>query len=89
MLREVKYELLPEHMRDGARLYIEKGIMTGSFLTAVMENNLVEAFAQADHINVDCMYDWAKFLYNEAPRGCWGSKDVVKAWKEKKGFTEL
>jgi hypothetical protein len=79
---KVDYSILPEHMREGTKLYIDRGIMTGSFLTAVMENNLVEAFAQADHINTHAMRNWAQFLYSEAPTPCWGSKKAVSEWKQ-------
>jgi len=72
-------------MQDSAQLYIEHGIMTGGFLTAVMENDLVEAFARADSINTEWMREWAFFLYN-APGECWGSPEKVKAWKVRGGL---
>ena len=78
----LKYELLPEHCRDGMRLYVEHGIMPGSFMTAVLENNLVEAFAHADDINIHRMFDYANFLYNELPGNAWGSSAIVLAWAE-------
>ena len=76
----LKYELLPDHCRDGMRLYVEFGIMPGSFLTAVLENNLVEAFACADEENIHRMFDYASFLYNEMPRNAWGSPKTVQDW---------
>jgi hypothetical protein len=80
----INYEMLPEHCRDGMKLYIEHGIPPGSFLMAVLENNLVEAFGRADDVNINRLYDYASFLYNQAPSGCWGSKEKVSKWMETK-----
>ena len=84
MSGEINYSLIPEHMRGGVRRYLEDGIRPGDFLNAVLENNLVEAAALADNINVHMLLDWAKFLHNELPLQCWGSKEKVEAWIKKK-----
>ena len=75
-----RYVMLPEHMQDSARLYVERGIEPGGFLCAVLENNLTEAFGRADSINRDAMFEWACWLYNDAPGDCWGSPEKVAAW---------
>ena len=72
---------LPEYMKDGVMLYVFQGVRPGSFLTAVLENNLTQSFGQADHNNVACMFDWAKLLYMYLPSQCWGSKEIVANWK--------
>ena len=84
MKGEINYSLIPEYMRDGVRLYLEEGLRPGHFLNAVLENNLVEAAARADRENKHRLLDWATFLYNELPMGCWGSKEKVAAWIKKK-----
>jgi hypothetical protein len=76
----INYEMLPEHMQHGAREYVEHGIPQGDFLMAVLENDLVEAFARADMTNRFCMHKWAEWLYNQCPRMAWGSKAKVDAW---------
>lgn len=76
----IDYSSLPEHMQEGMKLYIENGIEPGSFLMAVLENNLMEAFGRADHINQERIRDYCSFLYNEAPRNCHGSPEIVDAW---------
>jgi len=81
---DVDYSLIPEHMRPGVKRYLENGRRPGSFLTAVLENNLVESFARADNINQSQMLVWVNFLYNEMPMASWGSKEKVKAWVKKK-----
>jgi hypothetical protein len=52
----------------------------GHFLTAVVENNLSEAFCRADSRNTAHMKEWIELLYNYAPRSCWGSKEKVAEW---------
>ena len=76
----IDYSMLPEHMQDGARLYIENRIPPGSFMTAVLENNLVEAAARADSINKHALLDWAQWLYSECPSIAWGSPAAVDRW---------
>ena len=75
-----EYDILPEHCREGMILYIEYGVIPGSFLTAVIENDLVHSFAYADDINIKRLFDYAGFLYNECPSQAWGSKEKVAAW---------
>lgn len=87
----VDYSKLPAHCRAGMQRYIENGTIPGDFLVAIICNNLVDAYGQADDINTERMRDYAVFLYNEAPRGSWGSVQIMKRWNEiggLKGMTE-
>lgn len=45
------YTRLPVHIRGGAKRYIEHGVRPGSFLTAVIRNDLIHAMRYADDIN--------------------------------------
>ena len=76
------YEMLPEHCRAGMKRYIENGVIPGSFLQAVICNDLVGAFSLADSINSERLKDYAHFLYNEIPSPAWRSKEKMKAWAE-------
>ena len=80
--KEIDYGRLPEHMQDGMRLYIEHGIEPGSFLTAVLSNDLMGALSKADDINRHCLLDYGMFLYNNAPSRSFGSRQAVKEWLE-------
>lgn len=77
------YDRLPEHMRDGARLYVEHHIEPGGFLRAVLENDLVLAAGKADSVNAAALRDWAVWLYCDCPSELWGSKTKVNAWLAK------
>lgn len=86
---DLNYNLLPEHIREGMRLYIEHGVLPGGFLEAVIENNLVESFARADDINLERMFYIAKFVYAEMPMKSWGSKEKMITWHEHGGMNGL
>ena len=74
------YEKLPEHLQGGMRRYIENGIGAGHFLTAVLSNDLFGAVSHADPKSLEALSDIVKWLYNEAPSTCWGSKERVQEW---------
>ncbi len=80
------YDRIPEHMQDGARLYIEQGIPPGSFLSAVLRNDFHTAIVQADRINSVRLRDWADWLYWDIPRMAWGSLEIFNTWVEKGGM---
>jgi len=66
------------------RRYLEEGVPPGSFLSAVLANNLVQAFARADETNRAAMFRFAMFLHNEAPLDAWGSEQAVRDWVQSK-----
>jgi len=69
-----------ENCAEGLRMYIEKGIPSGSFLEAILCNDLKEACARADNENRFLIWHWVNWLYNEAPSDCWGSPEKYQAW---------
>jgi len=60
--------------------YTDQHIPTGSFLQAVISNNLTEAVCQADDENMENLPAFITYLYNYAPAGCWGSTENYKKW---------
>jgi hypothetical protein len=79
----IDYTLLPEHLRDGMKRWIEFGIRPGSFLLAILHNDLEQACLRADAYSMYRMADIAKFMALEAPAECWGSCAKVDAWEAK------
>lgn len=73
---------LPSHMSQSIIDYFEHGLPPGSFLTAVLSNDLVGAFAHADHVNREHIGAYVAWLYNYPPGrpNGWGSPEAVKAW---------
>jgi hypothetical protein len=77
---ETGRNLIPAHMWGAIERYMLHGIPPGSFLTAVLSNDLREAFARADDENTACMKQWVQFLYSYAPSGSWGSPEHFHSW---------
>lgn len=75
--------MLPAHMRGGMQRWIEHGhaSMPGSFLSAVLSNDLMEALSRADIENARSLPQYATYLFNYAPWDCYGSPEKFKAWK--------
>lgn len=81
------YNILPENLRHGMKLYIEEGIRPGSFLTACLANNLVQAVGGASSQTWDYIFSVCDFLWNELPAPAgenspWGSHEAVKKYME-------
>ena len=80
----LNYDLLPINLRDGMKLYIEKGIKPGSFLTACLANDLVGAMGRASSATWNYLFSVASFLYNELPARSdtspWGSYEAVERY---------
>jgi hypothetical protein len=87
--RDVNWGRIPERMRGGVVRYIKCGIPPGDFLQALFKNDLMEAFARADDENQRLMGDYARLLYNELPRGSFGSVANYDAWVGHRGLGVL
>lgn len=72
--------LVPDYMWGGISGYMLDGIPVGGFLTALLSNDLMGAFARADDYNTRAMLDWSAFLYNFAPSESHGSRAKHDAW---------
>ena len=75
---------IPDRMQAAITRYVENGITPGSFLTAVICNDLQTACAKADDENIHIIPAYAAYFYNEAPSDCWGSFEKMKSWCESK-----
>lgn len=79
------FHLLPIHLRDGLERFIIQGGPVGSFLTAVLDNDLREAVSRADDDSLKALKPILQFLYGFAPAGCHGSPKNRLAWQARGG----
>ena len=86
-LNKTDWSLIPEYMQGGMRRYFEEGIKPGSFLEAVLVNDLKEACGRADDTNRLHLFDYVMFLYNYAPSRSWGPPENYRAWIAKGGLS--
>jgi len=78
--KELLEHKLGQHMVDALNRYIEHGIEPGSFLYAVLSNDLKGAVGRADHNNQRLIFEYVAYLYNYCPADCWGSPEKVENW---------
>jgi hypothetical protein len=79
-----------DEIKEAMDRYANTGCPLGGFLTAVMENNLMEAFGRADEDNTRDMREIVAYVYNEMPGTCHGSPEIVAEWiKRHKEAREL
>lgn len=83
------WSLVPVHMRGSLERYFDHGIDPGSFMTAVLSNDLKESFGRADDINRERLFDIVSFLYQSAPIPAWGSPEVVRDWCKAGGLNGM
>lgn len=72
---------VPSHNHEGLLNWVNHGIPAGSFIMAVLSNDLRETFGRADHINRHCVPEIVGWLFNVAPSACWGSPECVREWR--------
>ena len=84
----LNYEI-PERMVASILRYVESGIRPGSFLRAVICNNLKGAVGQADNENLKNLPAFINYFYNQAPASCWGSYEKMIAWEGHGGANGL
>lgn len=85
MLDLSDYSVISPAIMEGIEMYVKHGIKPGSFLTAVLKNDLLTAVKQADYINMKIIPVIVSYIYNEvAPSTCWGSTEAVEKWMANK-----
>jgi hypothetical protein len=60
--------------------YVSSGKPVGSFLQAVIDNDLKSAVLRADAQNTRQLAFIIKALWNYAPPGCWGKPGCYMEW---------
>ena len=85
-LDQADWSKIPVHCRDGLKNYLVSGIPVGSFLSAVICNDLTNACGCADDVNRHALFDYVQFLYQYAPHRAWGSPQAYKDWIERGGL---
>lgn len=76
--------LIPEHMHKPLLNYVLFGGPIGDFLTAVLRNEFIEAFARADDENLAAMKGWAQVMYGFVPSAA--RKAAMAEWQKQGGM---
>jgi len=70
-----EYEIIPENTRGSIMRYMEHGIQPGSFLTAVLSNDLYNATGRADRGNLAALPAIVRWFANKCP-GLYGVENM-------------
>lgn len=76
--------VIPQHTKEALDRYINHGLDTGSFLKAVLTNDLFGAISRADNENAYALKDICQYIYNNTPSPCHGSVENYNNWIESK-----
>jgi len=82
-------ESVPRHIHEGFLNFILYGIEPGSFLRAVLSNDLKESFGRADDTNLRHMFSIVSFTRNGCPAAAQGSETSFLSWIEWGGLVGL
>lgn len=72
--------MIPEHTKNCIDRYVTHGYHPGSFLYAVLTNNLVQSFASADADNKRSIFHIVEYIHNVIPYNCHGNIERVEHW---------
>jgi len=75
------YEDVPAHILEALDRYAQTGGHLGSFLEAVITNDLFRAVGHADPDSMQVLKKIVTYVCCQMPLGCRGSKVIVKAWR--------
>lgn len=76
-----RYAAIPEHMRFGMEKWVLHGHRPGSFLWAVITNDLRAAVSYADDESLALLPIYTAWFYWEAPLGSAGDTARAATWK--------
>lgn len=80
-MKTIDMNKCPENFRGAIARYLRAAVPPGHFLTAVLENNLMEAFNRGDDTSIFFLKELVVFLYNNVPYKCYGSPTRVERWR--------
>jgi len=83
-----KYDI-PPMTREALIAYVLTGRPVGSFLQAVLSNNLFGAVSQADQNNQEHLIELVRAIYNNAPMDCCGSEEKIEKWRKHRGMEQF
>lgn len=75
-----EYAAIPPHMQEAIRRYVVQGLKPGSFLTAVITNDLKSAVFSADATNLPLLPLYVRWFHNVPPGSCQGSAANMNEW---------
>ena len=89
MKRTWNMDALPERWRETMARYLDAGCDPGSFLTAVLANDLTQAFRRADKVSAAELPQIVAWIAANVPQQATGSGQNVAAWMRQQKAASL
>ena len=74
------YGHIPRPLMESLRLYVDRGVSTGGFLRAVLENDLMQSIGRASEDSLDCLPKLCQLIYHCLPSNAHGDRERVARW---------
>lgn len=71
---------VPPFVKTALDEWATAGQWPGQFVTAVLQNDLIDAFGKADPNSLAAMLKIVGYVYNDLPARCHGSKERMNQW---------
>lgn len=72
--------MVPNNIKSAITAWVFEARVPGSFVKAVLENDLNKAVIGADPTVLPHLKDIVLYMVNEVPALCWGSKEKMSSW---------
>ena len=77
-----EFSLIPEYVLRSLYAYVERHIITGGFLQAVLAHDLFDAVGRADKGSYAALRELIHFIHMELPSQCHGDRQKVADWTQ-------
>lgn len=72
--------MIPPLIKDSLDRYLDRGIAPGSCVSAILANDLFDAFGRADDVTAANMLYIVRYIYTTLPVQSYGSRETVSKW---------
>jgi hypothetical protein len=83
-LPDIDWNSCPEHLIGSFQRYFWWGIDPGSFLSAVLANDLMQTMNRADDRNRRMLFKICCFVYTQLPSDCHGDWQYFNDWSKER-----
>ena len=77
---------IPDHTKNALDRYAITGKGLSGFTEAIVTNDLMKAYGQADKWNRKALNEIVQYMMAELPYHCYGSKEAVQEWSKQEGL---
>lgn len=81
--RDSEYDIIPDSVLQEINSFVLKGTPTGSFVSAVLRNDLKLAIGTGGPSALAAIRKVVSYMYNRVPSMCYGDAESIQSWRER------